>query len=88
MVRRKKGVVATPPPRTVLTRKEATVLGELTLNPPAPTQAAIESLRKARRYPTKDPDAPRGDDPLILCRKCKVWSARKGYCSNCKEERK
>jgi uncharacterized protein (DUF1778 family) len=38
---------------TLTTREQATVLGELLLKPPAPAKAAVESLRKARRYPTK-----------------------------------
>jgi uncharacterized protein (DUF1778 family) len=38
---------------TLTTREQATVLGELLLKPPAATETAVESLRKARRYPTK-----------------------------------
>ena len=38
---------------TLTTREQAAVLGELLLKPPAPTKTAVESLRKARRYPTK-----------------------------------
>jgi uncharacterized protein (DUF1778 family) len=38
---------------TLTTREQAAVLGELLLKPPAPKKTAVESLRKARRYPTK-----------------------------------
>jgi len=38
---------------TLTTREQAAVLGELLLKPPAPAKTAVESLRKARRYPTK-----------------------------------
>lgn len=35
------------------TADQAAALGELLLNPPAPTKTAVASLRKARRWPTK-----------------------------------
>ena len=38
---------------TLTTREQAAVLGELLPKPPAPAKAAVKSLRKARRYPTK-----------------------------------
>jgi uncharacterized protein (DUF1778 family) len=38
---------------TLKTPEQAAAFGELLLKPPAPTRAAVASLRKARRYPTK-----------------------------------
>jgi uncharacterized protein (DUF1778 family) len=38
---------------TLTTSEQASAFGELLLKPPAPTKAAVASLRKARRYPTK-----------------------------------
>ena len=38
---------------TLTTPEQAAAFGELLRKPPAPTKAAVASLRKARRYPTK-----------------------------------
>lgn len=39
--------------RTTLTREEAMRFRNLLLDPPAPSETAVASLRKARRWPSK-----------------------------------
>ena len=38
---------------TKLTAEQATAFGEMLVNPPAPSKAAVASLKKARRWPRK-----------------------------------